>query len=324
MPGLDGREHERGGVRRRGGVGGFGVRVGGGHGMVHRREGGRPARARPARASYHGVAAPEGGEGAGRGGAERGTPGGDRVALARALSKLGAGSRRDAEGWIAAGRVRVNGRAAADPALRVDPRRDAITLDGERVRPAARRYLALHKPRGVVVSRVAERGAPSVYTLLPIELAEFVAPVGRLDRASEGLLLFTNDTRWADALLAPASHVPKTYHVQVDVRPDDALLARLTAGLETPEGDRLAAAEARVLRLAERSGWLELVLHEGRNRHVRRMLAAAGVEVRRLIRVGIGPLPLGDLPRGAVRPLTGAEQGALARAAGVGQRAPHV
>lgn len=245
------------------------------------------------------------------------------MGLARALSKLGAGSRRDGERWVAEGRVRVNGQPVRDPALRVDPRRDAITLDGERVRPAARRYYALHKPRGVVVSRVAERGAPSVYTLLPSELAEFVAPVGRLDRASEGLLLFTNDTRWADAILAPASHVPKTYHVQIDARPDDALLARLVAGLDTPEGERLAAADARVLRAAERSGWLELVLREGRNRHVRRMLAAAGVEVRRLIRVAIGPLALGDLARGMLRPLTAAERDGLARAAGLRQRPSH-
>lgn len=192
-----------------------------------------------------------------------------------------------------------------------------LTLDGERVRPAVRRYLALHKPRGVVVSRVAERGAPSVFTLLPSDMAEFVAPVGRLDRASEGLLLFTNDTRWAEAIIAPAAHVPKTYHVQIDVRPDDALLAQLVAGLDTPEGERLAVAMARVLRTADRSGWLELVLHEGRNRHIRRMLDAAGIEVRRLIRVAIGPLALGTLARGAVRSLTPAERDALARASGL-------
>jgi len=255
-------------------------------------------------------------------GASRDAPG-DRVGVARALSKLGAGSRRDAERWVAEGRVRVDGRVVRDAALRIDPRRDQLTLDGERVRPATRRYYALHKPRGVVVSRVDERGAPSVYTLLPPDLTEFVSPVGRLDRASEGLLLFTNDTRWADALLAPASHVPKTYHVQVDVRPDDALLSRLTAGLDTPEGERLAAAEARVLRMAERSGWLEVVLHEGRNRHIRRMLAAAGVEVRRLIRVAIGPLALGPLARGALRPLTTSERDALARAAGIPHRPGH-
>jgi 23S rRNA pseudouridine2605 synthase len=248
---------------------------------------------------------------------------GDRVAIARALSKLGAGSRRDGERWVAEGRVRVNGQLIRDPTARVDPRRDAITLDGDRVRPAARRYYALHKPRGVVVSRVAERGAESVYALLPPEVAEFVAPVGRLDRASEGLLLFTNDTRWADAILAPGSHVPKTYHVQVDVRPDEGLLGQLRVGVDTPEGERLAAAEARVLRASERSGWLELVLHEGRNRHVRRMLAAAGVGVRRLIRVAVGPLGLGDLARGALRPLTLAERGALARAAGLPQRPGH-
>ncbi len=242
---------------------------------------------------------------------------GDRVAVARALSKFGAGSRRDGERWVAEGRVRVNGRVVHDATLRIDPRRDVLALDGERVRPAPRRYYALHKPRGVVVSRADERGASSVYSLLPADLAEYVSPVGRLDRASEGLLLFTNDTRWAEALLAPASHVPKTYHVQVDVRPDETLLARLIAGLDTPEGERLAAAQAHVLRASERSGWLELVLHEGRNRHIRRMLAAADVEVRRLIRVAIGPLELGRLPSGSLRPLTAGERDTLARAAGV-------
>lgn len=280
--------------------------------MRHRKQGGAGSQD-PAPGSYRP------GRAAGDRRPDRGPPG-DQVAVARALSKLGAGSRRDGERWVAEGRVRVNGQPVRDPAQRVDPRRDAITLDGERVRPAARRYYALHKPRGVVVSRAAERGAESVYALLPPDLAEFVAPVGRLDRASEGLLLFTNDTRWADAILAPASHVPKTYHVQVDTRPDEALLDQLRAGLDTADGERLAAAEARVVRASERSGWLELVLHEGRNRHVRRMLAAAGVEVRRLIRVAVGPLALGDLPRGAVRPLTPAEQGALARAAGLPQR----
>ena len=242
---------------------------------------------------------------------------GDRVGVARALSKLGAGSRRDGERWVEAGRVRVNGQVVRDAALRIDPRHDVLTVDGERVRAATRRYFALHKPRGVVVSRVGERGAPSVYSLLPPDLAEFVSPVGRLDRASEGLLLFTNDTRWAEALLAPSSHVPKIYHVQVDVRPDDALLAQLVAGLDTPEGERLAAAEARVLRAAERSGWVELVLHEGRNRHIRRMLAAAHVDVRRLLRIAIGPLALGSLARGALRPLTSVERETLARAASV-------
>ena len=246
----------------------------------------------------------------------------DRVAVARALSKLGAGSRRDGERWVAEGRVRVNGHVVRDPTFRIDPRHDAITLDGERVRPAARRYFALHKPRGVVVSRVDERGAPSVYSLLPADLAEFVAPVGRLDRASEGLLLFTNDTRWADALLAPTSHVPKTYHVQIDVRPDPALLARLIDGIDVPDGEHLAVADARTVRTSDRSGWLELVLHEGRNRHIRRMLAAVGVEVRRLIRVAIGPLQLGNLQPGSVRLLTTPERDALARATAVRTPSP--
>lgn len=243
-------------------------------------------------------------------------PGGDAVSLARALSKLGACSRRDAERYAAEGRVTVNGRVARDPALRVDPRRDRLSLDGVAVRPAAPRYLALHKPRGVVTSRVRERGAPTVYDLLPSGLAgHHLAAVGRLDKASEGLLLLTNDTRWAARVLDPAAHVPKRYHVQVRPAPDAALLDAVRRGVsggpEAP-GEWLAAAEAQILRTASRTGWVELVLHEGRNRHIRRMLAALGVEVERLIRVAIGGLALGDLPPGAVRPLTPADRALVA------------
>jgi 23S rRNA pseudouridine2605 synthase len=241
--------------------------------------------------------------------------------VARALSKLGACSRRDAEALVAAGRVRVNGRPARDPAERVDPARDRLEVDGGRVRAAARLYLALHKPRGVVTSRVRERGATTVYDLLPPAYADHhLAAVGRLDKASEGLLLVTNDTRWAARVLDPAAHVPKVYHVHVDVLPDDALLAALRRGVAGEPGEWLAAAEARVLRAGTRTGWLELVLHEGRTRHIRRLVAALGADVKRLIRVAVGPLALGDLASGAVRALTPGERDALAG----GARAPAV
>ena len=215
----------------------------------------------------------------------------------------------------------MGGVVVRDPHHRVDPGRDRLSVDGAPVRPAARLYLALNKPRGVLVSRVPERGAPTVYDLLAAHFGAADAPalghlgaVGRLDKASEGLLLLTNDTRWAARLLDPAAHVPKTYHVQIDRLPDAALLAAVEAGVED-DGERLAVRRAAALRAGTRTGWLELVLDEGRNRHIRRLLAALGVEVRRLVRVAIGPLPLGDLPKGAVRPLTPAERDALARAA---------
>ncbi|MDF1503673.1 pseudouridine synthase [Roseisolibacter sp. H3M3-2] len=237
------------------------------------------------------------------------------VSLARALSKLGVCSRADAEAWIRAGRVRVAGRVAREPSLRVDPDRDAIAVDGRPVRAAPRVYLALNKPRGVVVSREDARGAPTVFDLIadaPLAAGvPHLSAVGRLDKASEGLLLLTNDTRWAARLLDPASHVDKTYHVQVDAVPDDALLDALLAGVPTPEGEVLAARAARLLRSGGRTAWLELVLDEGRNRHIRRMLAARGVEVLRLVRVAIGALPLGDLPKGALRSLSTAERRAL-------------
>jgi 23S rRNA pseudouridine2605 synthase len=205
------------------------------------------------------------------------------------------------------GRVSVNGRPVRDPALRVDPGRDALAVDGHPVRAAT--------PRGVVVSREDARGAPTVHELLAADpLTAGVAhlsPVGRLDKASEGLLLVTNDTRWAARVLDPASHVDKVYHVQIDRVPDDALLDALRAGVATPEGETLAARAVRELRSGGRTAWLEVVLDEGRNRHIRRMLAALDVETLRLVRVAIGTLALGDLPKGAVRALTAAERAAL-------------
>jgi 23S rRNA pseudouridine2605 synthase len=197
----------------------------------------------------------------------------------------------------------------------VDPDRDALAVDGRPVRAAARVYLACNKPRGVVVSREDARGAPTVHDLLadsPVAAGvPHLSAVGRLDKASEGLLLLTNDTRWAARLLAPESHVDKVYHVQIHRVPDEALLGALRAGVATPEGETLAARAVRLLRSGGRTAWLEVVLDEGRNRHIRRMLATRDVEVLRLVRVAVGPLALGDLPKGAVRALTDAERRAL-------------
>ena len=240
------------------------------------------------------------------------------VSLPRALSKLGLCSRREAEAWVRAGRVAVDGRRVTDLAHRVDPDRARLTVDGAAVHAAARVYLAVNKPRGVLVSRVSERGAPTIHTLLGAADAPHLSAVGRLDKASEGLLLVTNDTRWAARLLDPASHVEKRYHVQIDRVPDAALCATLEEGVLVDDGERLAVKHATVLRAGERGGWLTIVLDEGRNRHIRRLLAALAIEVRRLVRVSIGPVALGDLPKGAVRPLTAAERAALERAAGGG------
>ncbi len=244
-----------------------------------------------------------------------------RVSLARALSKLGFASRSRAVALVRSGRVAVNGRPETDPDRRVDPARDCLSVDGEPVKAAARLYLMLNKPRGVVTSAADEQGRATVYDLLPPELP-WVGPVGRLDRASEGLLLLTNDSRWGDRITAPASHLEKVYHVRIDRLPDAKLLAALERGVEDG-GERLAARSARPLRAGTRNSWLEVVLDEGRNRQIRRMLAGLDVEVLRLVRVAIGPLALGDLPRGQYRALTAAEKHALDEAIVQGRSAGH-
>ncbi|HEX2190664.1 MAG TPA: pseudouridine synthase, partial [Longimicrobiaceae bacterium] len=217
------------------------------------------------------------------------------VGLARALSKLGYCSRSQARGLVAEGRVRVNGSVRRDAELRVDPDRDRIEVDGARVGAEERVYLALNKPRGVVTTASDERGRGTVYDCLDDPALPFLSPVGRLDRASEGLLLFTNDTRWAARITDPATHLDKTYHVQVDRLADEALLLRMTEGVRAA-GEPLAAKRAGLLRTGTRNSWLEVVLDEGRNRHIRRLLEALGVGVLRLVRVSVGPLALGDLP----------------------------
>jgi 23S rRNA pseudouridine2605 synthase len=196
----------------------------------------------------------------------------------------------------------------------VDPRRDQIEVDGQPVRRAARVYVMLNKPRGLVTTAADEQGRKTVFECLAGQGLPFVAPVGRLDKASEGLLLFSNDSAWAARIAAPESHLVKTYHVQVDCLADEALARGLQQGA-LAEGEHLTARAAKVLRRGEKNSWLEIALDEGKNRHIRRLLAALGVNVLRLVRVAIGPLPLGTLGKGEIRRLTVDEVAAL-RAAG--------
>ena len=240
------------------------------------------------------------------------TPSGT-VGLARALSKLGRCSRAEGERLIRAGRVRVGGQVVTDPLRRVHPETAAISVDGVTVDRAASVYLVLNKPRGLVTTRDDPQARATIYDCVDDPSLPFVAPVGRLDKASEGLLLLTNDTRWAARLTDPAAHVDKTYHVQVAGLPDDAVLARLRAGVdELATGERLTAKRIDLLRAGSRSShWLEIVLDEGRNRQIRRLLAVEGLEVKRLIRVAVGTLALGDLAKGAWRHLPPGEVRAL-------------
>lgn len=234
-----------------------------------------------------------------------------RFGVARVLSKQGLASRSVATAWVREGRVRVNGRVVSDPEWPVRAGVDRVEVAGLEVAPPARRYLVLNKPRGLVTTAADERGRDTVYRCFDGADLGWIAPVGRLDKASEGLLLFSNDSGWAARITDPDTGPDKTYHVQVDGRPDEAALARIRAGADV-DGERLAAREVRLLRAGDRNAWLEVVLDEGRNRQIRRLLAAHGLGVRRLVRVAIGPLALGELAKGAWRELEADEVAALA------------
>lgn len=236
---------------------------------------------------------------------------GPRRGLARALSKLGICSRTEAARWIQDGRVAVAGRVVRDPEWPTTAD-DAITVDGQPPVLPERRYIALNKPRGLVTTTADERGRGTVYACLQDPALPWLAPVGRLDRASEGLLLFCNDPAWAARITDPDTGPDKTYHVQVDAIPDDALLARLAEGAQA-DGEWLRARQARLLRTGSRNAWLEIILDEGRNRHIRRLLAAFDLGVLRLVRVAIGGLALGELGKGEWRDLTAAEVECLSR-----------
>jgi 23S rRNA pseudouridine2605 synthase len=162
----------------------------------------------------------------------------------------------------------------------------------------------------VVTTASDEKGRETVYDYIG-ERRGWLAPVGRLDKASEGLLLFTNDSEWAARVLDPALHVAKTYHVQIAALADEALLGSMQTGVRDG-GDLLRVQRVRELRRGERHSWLEIVLHEGKNRQIRRMLKVLGVEVLRLVRVAVGSLPLGDLAKGSCRELTEKERSAVA------------
>lgn len=207
----------------------------------------------------------------------------------------------------------MNGVVRRDPEIPVYLTKDRIEVDGQRVVAARKIYLVLNKPRGIVTTTSDEKGRDTVYSLLGAELP-WVAPVGRLDKASEGVLLLTNDSEWAARVTAPETHLDKTYHVQIGKIANAALLEALKNGVRTKEGDTLGVKDASLLRQGERNSWLEIILDEGKNRHIRRMLETFGIEVLRLIRVAIGPLALGDLPKAAVRLLTADEKLALDRA----------
>lgn len=249
-------------------------------------------------------------------GRQKSTGSGEGAGLERALSKLGYCSRSQAHYLIVFGRVQVNGAVCRLPEAPVDMNHDQIMVDGKPVQAAEKVYLLLNKPRGLITTSCDEKGRDTVFSCFKDWRGERVFPVGRLDKSSEGLLFFTNDTRWSDHITAPESHLEKTYHVQIDCLPSSDLFEKLVSGVPDTEdeGRVLRALKASLLRQGEKNAWLEIVLDEGRNRHIRRLFEAFEIEVLRLVRVAIGPIPLGELSKGSYRPFTSEELAQIKKA----------
>ena len=244
----------------------------------------------------------------------------EKIRVQKLLAQRGVCSRRKAEEMIQAGRVQVNGRPVklGDGAV---PGKDIITVDGQRLprEGEGRVYLALHKPRGFVTTMADERGRRCVAQLVA-DAGCRVYPVGRLDKDSEGLLLLTNDGEFANLCAHPSGHVAKTYRVTLRPGVTEEQLNRLSTGIEL-DGKMTAPAKVRVLEEQRGRAVVEIVLYEGRNREIRRMCEALGLEVARLKRIAMGPVRLGMLPQGKYRELTNEEvRGIIAEATKGGKR----
>lgn len=226
-----------------------------------------------------------------------------RATLDRVLSKAGIASRTTTREWIQQGRVKVNGRVVRNPDHWVETAKDAVHLDGLKVREEKKVYVALNKPTGVVTSFGDSRNRSTVYDYLR-ELDRWVFPVGRLDMDTSGLLILTNDTEFGEALLQPDSKVPKTYYGKVAgvVSADEYF--KLAFGIDIGRGETTAPAIVREVRATEKYTWFELTITEGKNRQVRRMFEAIDHAMLKLVRIRIGPLELGDLPVGKFKILS--------------------
>jgi 23S rRNA pseudouridine2605 synthase len=231
--------------------------------------------------------------------------------LERVLSKAGVGSRTEARRWIAAGRVRVNGKAVRDPDAWVDLERDKVEFDGKPLRREQRVYLLLYKPTGYLTTRKDPEGRPTIYDLLPAD-NRYLFSAGRLDLDTSGLLILTNDAQFAEQLTNPDYHVPKTYLVKANRHLADDDLERLRNGIELRDGPTRPATVTRI-REAGGKTVFEIIITEGRNRQVRRMVEALDAKVLKLVRVAIGPIRIGDLQMGKVRELTPDEVRTLTR-----------
>jgi len=232
------------------------------------------------------------------------------MTLDRVLSRFGLASRTLSRAAILAGRMKVNGRTVRDPDVWVSPERDTFLLDGQRLKPARKRYLLFYKPKGVITSHGDPAGRETIYKYLREEI-KWVAPVGRLDKDTFGLLLLTNDTAFADFIMNPESGIAKTYLVKTNALLSDEVIARLNAGVEMKRGDFAAPLSVRRREDRGKYTWLDVVLTEGKNREVRRMVEAVGFKVLKLVRTRIGLLTLEGLQVGKWRELTSQEVASL-------------
>jgi len=229
--------------------------------------------------------------------------------LERVLSKAGLGSRVEARSWVHAGRVKVNGTIVRNPDHWIDMERDRVRFDDRPLEARERVYLLLYKPTGYLTTYKDPDGRPTVYDLIG-DVGTFLSPVGRLDLDTSGLLLMTNDNRFAEHVTNPKSHVPKTYLVKASERLTDAQLGQLRDGLELSDGPTRPAEVTR-MRDSAKYTHFEITLTEGRNRQVRRMVEAVGARVLKLVRVKVGRIAIGTLPIGKWRLLTKGEVAAL-------------
>ena len=237
-----------------------------------------------------------------------------QVRLQKFLARAGVASRRASEKLIEAGRISVNGQVVTELGTKVDPEADEVRLDGAPVRKAAEAVtLMLNKPAGYLTSMKDPQGRPCVAQLVPLDEFPALYPLGRLDYDTTGLLLFSTDGELGNAVLHPSHHVDKTYRALVKGKPSEAALDRLRSGVVLDDGPTQPA-EVRLAGRKGKNAYVEIIIHEGRKRQVKRMCEAIGHPVLQLHRASFGPLELGDLPEGKYRVLSKQEVAALERA----------
>jgi 23S rRNA pseudouridine2605 synthase len=222
-----------------------------------------------------------------------------RLTVDRLLSKLGIASRGTSQEWICAGRVRINGRVIGDPGTWVLWPKDAVLIDDQPIKDSVKRFFLFHKPKGVVTTHSDEKGRKTIFDLLPADLG-FMHAVGRLDQATSGLLLLTNDSALSSFLTDPANKVMRTYLVTVQGEFTEAQATEAVAGV-VDGGEHLQCHRVKIQKNSGRESHLEVVLTQGKNREIRRLFKALGHEVTRLRRIQYGPFKLEDLPSGAWR-----------------------